>query len=276
MVRAIEEMNDIQKSTLAVHVHLSMQSVVVDNNVWPFSDVGSGVTLRLEAQQKLKATHVEPIIEIARMTTRAPIININHDPRFVAAGSEEAKKVENNLTGFQAMGAYVALELRVRGCVVIHGSSFWSKMACQLKQSSNGVHMLSWETNGDGDEHVRLWRAFAVFEKQLFTEKMVTACFMDHNKIRDWDENIKAPVLNRQEFVDIWEDKSGVDVSMGVNASTWFDAERRQSILSGAQGDSIAEHASAIWQDFDIALIMPEPYYDQRQYWFRIDTYASS
>ena len=23
-------------------------------------------------------------------------------------------------------------------------------------------------------------------------------------------------------------------------------------------GDSIAEHASAIWQDFDIALIMPE------------------
>ena len=83
-------------------------------------------------------------------------------------------------------------------------------------------------------------------------------------------------MLNRQEFVDTWEDKSGVDVSMGVNASTWFDAERRQSILSGAQGDSIAEHASAIWQDFDIALIMPEPYYDQRQYWFRIDTYASS
>ena len=41
-------------------------------------------------------------------------------------------------------------------------------------------------------------------------------------------------------------------------------------------GDSIAEHASAIWQDFDIALIMPEPYYDQRQYWSKIDTYASS
>ena len=110
----------------------------MDDIVWPFSDVGSGVTLRLEAQQQLKATYVEPIIEIARMTARAPIININHDPRFIAAGSEEAKKVENNLTGFQAMGAYVALELRVRGCVVIHGSSFWSKMACQLKQSSNG------------------------------------------------------------------------------------------------------------------------------------------
>ena len=63
---------------------------------------------------------------------------------------------------------------------------------------------------------------------------------------------------------------------MGVDASTWLDAEKRQSILSGAQGDSIAEHASAIWQDFDIALIMPEPYYDQRQYLFKIDTCASS
>ena len=196
MVQAVEEMNDIQKSTLTAHIHLSMQSVVVDNIVWPFSDVGCGVTLRLEAQQKLKATYVEPIIEIARMTARAPIININHDPRFVAAGSEEAKKVENNLTGFQAMGAYVALELRVRGCVVIHGSSFWSKMACQLKQSSTGIHMLSWETNGDGDEHVRLWKVFAIYEKQLLTEKMVTACLMDHNKIKEWDDTINAPVLN--------------------------------------------------------------------------------
>ena len=200
-------MTDTQKATLTVHIHLSMQSVVVDNIIWPFSDVGSGVTDRLEAQRKLKTTYVEPIIEIARMTARAPIININHDPRFVAAGSEEAKKVEHNLTGFHAMGAYVALELRVRGCVVTHRFSFWSKMACQLKQSSTGIHMLSWETHGDGDEHIRLWRAFAVYEKQLFTEKMVTVCFMDHNKIKEWDDNIKAPVLNRQEFVDIWEDK---------------------------------------------------------------------
>ena len=176
----------------------------MDDIVWPFSDVGSGVTLRLEAQQKLKATYVEPIIEIARMTARAPMININHDPKFIAAGSEEAKKVENNLTGFQAMGAYVALELRVRGCVVIHGSSFWSKMACQLKQSSTGIHMLSWETHGDGDEHVRLWRAFAIYEKQLFTEKMVTACFMNHNKIKEWEDTINAPVLNRPEFAEIW------------------------------------------------------------------------
>ena len=61
---------------------------------------------------------------------------------------------------------------------------------------------------------------------------------------------------------------------MGVDASRWIDAETRQNIQSGAQGDSIAEHASVIWQEFDVAMIMPEPYYDQRQYWFKMDTYA--
>ena len=96
--------------------------------------------------------------------------------------------------------------------------------------------------------------------KQLFAEKMVTACFMDPNKVAEWDGNIKASVLNQREFAEIWEDRGRIDVSMGVSASTWFDAERRQSIESGAQGDSIAEHASVTWQDFDVALTM-EPYY---------------
>ena len=222
----------------------------------------------------LKETYVDPILEIARMTTRAPIINIHHDPGFVAAASETAKLVENGLVGFHAMGAYVALELRVRGCVVIHGSSFWSKMATHLKQSTNGSHVLSWEPAGDGDEHLRLWRAFAVYEKQLFTEKMVSVCFMDPNRISEWDENIKVLTLSQQEFSEIWRDRGEVSVSMGVDASKWIDAEMRQNIQSGAQGDSIAEHASVIWQEFDVAMIMPEPYYDQRQYWFKMDTYA--
>ena len=110
----------------------------------------------------------------------------------------------------------------------------------------------------------------------IVAEKMVTACFMDPNKVAEWDGNIKASVLNQREFAEIWEDRGRIDVLMGVSASTWFDAERRQSIESGAQGDSIAEHASATWQDFDVALIMPEPYYDQRQYWFKINKYASN
>ena len=155
--------------------------------------------------------------------------------------------------------------------------SFWSKMACHLKPSTNSYQILSWEPSGNGDERQMVHRGWAIYEKLLFTEKMVSVCFMDPNKVSEWDENIKASMLNRQEFVEIWEEERGrIDVSMGVSASTWFDAERRQSIESGAQGDGIAEHASAIWQDFDVALIMPEPYYDQRQYWFKIDTYASA
>ena len=163
--RMAGEMTEVQRSTLTIHVHLSMQSIVLDNLILPFSDAANGAELRQNTQKMLKETYVDPIVEIARMTTRAPIININHDPRFVAAASETAKSVENGLVGFHAMGAYVALELRVRGCVVIHGSSFWSKMATHLKQSTNGSHVLSWEPAGDGDEHFRLWRAVEGFRR---------------------------------------------------------------------------------------------------------------
>ena len=92
--------------------------------MWPFSDMGSGADIRSEAQQELKATYVDPMLKVARMTTRAPIININHHPGFIALASVKGKSVHNNVTAFLAKGTYVALELRVRGCVVIHGSRF--------------------------------------------------------------------------------------------------------------------------------------------------------
>ena len=159
----IGKMDEAQRATLTVHVHVSMQAIVIDNMVWPYSEVGSGSTLRLDAQKALKSTYVDPIIEIARMTARAPIVNINHDLRVVGAANQSLKQRAENFHGFHALGAYVALELRVRGCMVVHGS-FWSKMACQLKQSTAGVHMLSVDASGDGDEHLRLRRAFAIVQ----------------------------------------------------------------------------------------------------------------
>ena len=130
------------------------------------------------------------------------------------------------------MGSYVALELRVRGYVIIHGSSFWSKMVCHLKPALNGYQMLSWD--GQGDDSQMVHRGWAIYKKQLFAEKMVTACYMDPNKVNEWDENIRASVLNKREFAEIWEDRGRIDVSIGVSASTWFNAERRQTIESGA------------------------------------------
>ena len=109
------------------------------------------------------------------------------------------------------MGTYVALELRVRGCVVIHGSSFWSKMACHLKPSVNYHQMLSWDASGNGDERQMVHRGWAIYEKQLFTEKMVPVCFMDPSKVKEWDENIKASMLNQQEITEIWEDRGRIE-----------------------------------------------------------------
>ena len=92
--------------------------------------------------------------------------------------------------------------------------------------------MLSWD--GQGDDSQMVHRGWAIYKKQLFAEKMVTACYMDPNKVNEWDENIRASVLNKREFAEIWEDRGRIDVSIGVSASTWFNAERRQTIESGA------------------------------------------
>ena len=135
VIETIKGMDEIQASTVTLHFHLSMQGVVMDSLSWPYSDVGNGAEIRAETQQRLKAVYVDPILEAAKMAARAPIINVNHDPRFIAVASNAGKAVNDRVTAFLAMGSYVALELRVRGCVAIHGSSFWSKMACHLKPS---------------------------------------------------------------------------------------------------------------------------------------------
>ena len=167
---AVRGMTEIQRSTLTLHHHLSMPAIVMDNLAWPFSDVGTGAETRAETQRRLKATYVDLILEVARMTTRAPIININHDPRFIALASAQGKAVHNRVTAFRAMGSYVALELRVRGCVVIHGSSFWSKLACRMKPALNGYQMLSWDAYGNGDERQMVHRGWAIYEVNVRTD----------------------------------------------------------------------------------------------------------
>ena len=138
-VPEVRSVSESHRATATIHVHLTMQSVVLGAINWPLSDTAGGVEIRLRAQELLKSTYVEPIVEMARLTARPPIVNINHDPRVIAVGSLAAKRVEHHTVGYRAMGAYVAFELPVRGCVVIHGSSDGSKVACHLKQSTNMI-----------------------------------------------------------------------------------------------------------------------------------------
>eukprot|EP00439_Symbiodinium_sp_Y106_P014420 s6249_g2.t1 len=46
MVHDIGKVDETRKATLTVHVHLSMLSLLVDNMIWPYSDVGTGASPR--------------------------------------------------------------------------------------------------------------------------------------------------------------------------------------------------------------------------------------
>ena len=143
--------------------------------------MGTGASLRADVQGALKAAYVDPIIEIARMTARAPIVNLNHDLRFVAAGGRRLQKRAEKFHGFQAMGTYIALELgaRMRGgtrlFVLIENGlpvetvNHWNPYAISGRTRRWGFAVEALES-------------IAVYEKQLFSERMATACCMDRNK----------------------------------------------------------------------------------------------
>ena len=178
---AIQSMTPEQRGMVTVHVRLSLQAVMLDNLRWPMNDAGEGATIRADSQSKLVETYVKPILDIARLTSRAPIININHDHRFLSAGNHRLRAGAGTFTGFLGIGACLALELRSRGCLVVHGSTFWSKMV----------------------SHMRGSRGFAIYEKQLFVEKMVAVCFLNHDKTSQWAEQITTPILAQERYNDI-------------------------------------------------------------------------
>ena len=276
MVTDIEGMSEDFRAQLTVHVHISLQGAVEDNMQYFLSEDGLGTTVRTQVQARLMSAIVNPIVDAAKLTARPPIVNINHDTRFIAKGKPDFAKKLEGFIGFHAMGSYVMLELRARGCIVIHGSSFWSKIACDLHQSHDAVYRLSNETHGEGDNHVRFRRAFAVYEKQLFSEKMVTACFLDPEQLNKWNDNVSVQTISTANLVEICEDRTQVAFTTPIDVGQWFSQESIARIQSSAQSDGFAEHATVTWQEFDIAMTTPEPYYDQRHYWFKIDDYSSN
>ena len=272
MVTDIEAMNEDIRAQLTVHVHISLQGAVEDNMQWFLSEDA----IRSQIQARLLSAIVNPIVDAAKLTARPPIININHDTRFNAKGKPEFAKKLGNFIGFHAMGSYLMLELRARGCIVIHGSSFWSKIACDLHQSHDCVYKLSNEPHGEGDNHIRFRRAFAVYEKQLFSEKMVMAGLLNPEQLQKWNDNVSVQTISAPNLVQICEDRAQVTFTTPIDVGQWFSQENIARIQSGAQSDGFAEHASVTWQEFDIAMTTPEAYYDQRHYWFKIDDYSTN
>ena len=115
---------------------------------------------------------------------------------------------------------------------MIHGSSFWSKIACDLQQSHDCVYKLSNEQHGDGDNHIRFRRAFAIYEKQLFSEKMVMACLLNPEQLQKWNDEVSVQTISSPNLVQIWEDRTEITFTTPIDAGRWFNQESIARIQS--------------------------------------------
>ena len=120
------------------HIHLSLQAVVLEDMSFPLHD--TSVSAREEAEEILRAAYIAAIVEVMKLISRAPIVSINHDLRFIQNASQLLCH-RGVLNGLEAIGGYLALELRIPGCVVVQGSSFWCKLVSSLTDNESGTLM---------------------------------------------------------------------------------------------------------------------------------------
>ncbi|OLP82152.1 hypothetical protein AK812_SmicGene37198 [Symbiodinium microadriaticum] len=100
----------------------------------------TSVSAREEAEEILRAAYIAAIVEVMKLISRAPIVSINHDLRFIQNASQLLCH-RGVLNGLEAIGGYLALELRIPGCVVVQGSSFWRKLVSSLTDNESGTLM---------------------------------------------------------------------------------------------------------------------------------------
>ena len=170
----IEALSEDQRST--VHIHLCLQAIVFEDMTIPMSEESMDAFSDME--ETLRRVYIDNIKEIIALVPRPPIVMINHDKRFYACAHGTLRRREN-FHGYARACSIVAMELRLWGCVVVHGSSFWCKLVSSLRQAEYGTHVISTEPVANNDPHHHHFRAFAIYEKQLFCEKMIAACYTD-------------------------------------------------------------------------------------------------
>ena len=106
----IQALSEEQWSTITMHIHLCLQAVVYENLAVPLHE--SSMDVRSNMESILKRVYVQHIAAILKLVPRPPIVMINHDKRFFACAHKTLRQREN-FVGYDAVGAYLALELRM-------------------------------------------------------------------------------------------------------------------------------------------------------------------
>ena len=158
----IQALPEDQRVTATVHIHLCLQAIVFESLAIPLHE--SSMDARSDVESTLKQVYIQNIVEILKLVPRPPIVMINHDRRFYACAHRTLRQRED-FPGYDAACAYITMELRLRGCVVVHGSSFWCKMVSSLRDGEYGAHVLSTDKISGTEPHPHHHRAFALCEK---------------------------------------------------------------------------------------------------------------
>ncbi|OLQ05655.1 hypothetical protein AK812_SmicGene11166 [Symbiodinium microadriaticum] len=265
-------LSEDHRATTTIHIHLCLQAVVYENLNIPGSTESVAALGNME--ETLKRVYVDNIKEVIALIPRPPIVMINHDPRFYACAHQTLKRRSEGFQGYAHACSYVATELQLRGCVVVHGSSFWCKMVSSLMQAHHGTHVLSTDQVGPNDPHHHQYRAFAIYEKQLFYEKMIGACYVNPEVLQKCQILLHAKAIEIPRFKKIWSDRTKLNFSSTADSEAWISSERRQAMERETQRDTSERRPGRMWQDFQMILPFPEPIYCPEQYWFKMDEYS--
>ena len=268
----VAALSEDQRATTTIHIHLSLQAVVYENLNIPGSKESAAALGNME--ETLKSVYVDAIKEVIALVPRPPIVMINHDPRFYACAHPTLRRRSEGFQGYAHACSYVATELQLRGCVVVHGSSFWCKMVSSLTQAHCGTHVLSTDQVAPGDPHHHHFRAYAVYEKQLFYEKMIAPCYVNPQVLLNCQILLHSKAIEIPRFKDIWSDRTKLNFASTTDSGTWISSERRQAMEEETKRDASMRRPGRMWQDFQVILQFPEPIYCPEQYWFKIDEYS--
>ncbi|CAE6920632.1 unnamed protein product [Symbiodinium sp. CCMP2456] len=82
--------------------------------------------------------------------------------------------------------------------------------------------------------------------------------------------------IDVRRFKEICMDFTQLHFSSTVNLNAWVSRDRRRTIEEENRRDDLVRRPEVEWQNFDIALSVPEPTYTEEQCWFKIYDYSTS